>query len=125
MAGRAAGAADGGDDRRRERDARGLAAACEQRAISTAHLATFHAEAGEFDPRTGQGDTFPDYTYGTHAADVEVDTETGQVRVLRYAACHDVGRAINPLRVEGQIQGGAAQGLGYALTEDVRRSRTA
>jgi CO/xanthine dehydrogenase Mo-binding subunit len=96
-----------------------LAAACEQRAISTAHLSTWRGEAGSFDPRTGQGDTFPDYTYGTHAADVEIDTETGQVRVLRYAACHDVGRAINPIRVEGQIQGGAMQGLGYALTEDV------
>jgi CO/xanthine dehydrogenase Mo-binding subunit len=96
-----------------------LAAACERRAISTAHLATWRAQAGAFDPRTGQGDTFPDYTYGTHAADVEVDTETGQVTVLNYTACHDVGRAINPMRVEGQIQGAAMQGLGYALTEDM------
>jgi CO/xanthine dehydrogenase Mo-binding subunit len=96
-----------------------LAAACDKRAISTAHLSTWRAEAGSFDPRTGQGDTFPDYTYGTHASDVEVDTETGQVTVLRYAACHDVGRAINPMRVQGQIQGGAMQGLGYALTEDM------
>ncbi len=96
-----------------------LATACEQRAISTAQLSTWRAVSGSFDPRTGQGGTFPDYTYGTHAAEVEVDTETGQVTVLRYAACHDVGRAINPMRVEGQIQGGAMQGLGYALTEDV------
>jgi CO/xanthine dehydrogenase Mo-binding subunit len=96
-----------------------LAAACDKRSISTAHLSTWRAEAGSFDPRAGQGDTFPDYTYGTHAAEVEVDTETGQVTVLRYAACHDVGRAINPMRVQGQIQGGAMQGLGYALTEDM------
>jgi nicotinate dehydrogenase large molybdopterin subunit len=96
-----------------------LAAACEQRAVSTAHLSTWRAESGSFDPRTGQGSTFPDYTYGAHAADVEVDVHTGQVTVLRYAACHDVGRAINPMRVEGQIQGGAMQGLGYALTEDI------
>src|SRR5262249_47468878 len=96
-----------------------LAAACEQRAVSTAHLSTWLAEVGSFEPRTGQGHTFPDYTYRQHAADVEVDVETGQVTVLRYAACHDVGRAINPMRVEGQIQGGAMQGLGYALTEDV------
>jgi CO/xanthine dehydrogenase Mo-binding subunit len=115
----AAGAADGGEDGAVSVTLAELATACEQRAISTAHLSTWRAEAGSFDPRTGQGDTFPDYTYGTHAADVEVDTETGQVRVLRYAACHDVGRAINPMRVEGQIQGGAMQGLGYALTEDV------
>jgi CO/xanthine dehydrogenase Mo-binding subunit len=96
-----------------------LAAACDRRAISTAHLSTWRAGSGSFDPRAGQGDTFPDYTYGTHAADVEVDGQTGQVTVLRYAACHDVGRAINPMRVEGQIQGGAMQGLGYALTEDL------
>jgi CO/xanthine dehydrogenase Mo-binding subunit len=96
-----------------------LATACGRQSIGTAHLSTWRAESGSFDPRTGQGDTFPDYTYGTHAADVEVDAETGQVRVLRYAACHDVGRAINPMRVEGQIQGGAIQGLGYALTEDL------
>jgi CO/xanthine dehydrogenase Mo-binding subunit len=96
-----------------------LAAACEQRAVSTSHLSVWRAPAGAFDPRTGQGDTFPDYTYGTHAAEVEVDTETGEVTVLRYTACHDVGRAINPMRVEGQIQGAAMQGLGYALTEDV------
>jgi CO/xanthine dehydrogenase Mo-binding subunit len=120
----APGAADGGEGDGGEADGVSvtlaeLAAACEQRAISTAHLSTWRGEAGSFDPRTGQGDTFPDYTYGTHAADVEVDTETGQVRVLRYAACHDVGRAINPMRVEGQIQGGAVQGLGYALTEDM------
>lgn len=97
-----------------------LARACEQRRVSTSHLGTFHAETGEFDPRTGQGKTFPDYTYGTHAVDVEVDTDTGQVRVLRYAACHDVGRAINPQRVQGQIQGGVAQGVGYALSEEIR-----
>jgi CO/xanthine dehydrogenase Mo-binding subunit len=96
-----------------------LAAACERRAISTAHLSTWRGESGSFDPRTKQGSTFPDYTYGAHAADVEVDAQTGQVRVLKYAACHDVGRAINPMRVEGQIQGAAIQGLGYALTEDM------
>ena len=93
---------------------------CERRGVDTAHLATFHAETGEFDPRTGRGKTFPDYTYGTHAVDVAVDPETGAVRILRYVACHDVGRAINPQRVEGQIQGGVAQGVGYALSEEVR-----
>jgi CO/xanthine dehydrogenase Mo-binding subunit len=62
---------------------------------------------------------FPDYTFGAHAAEVEVDTETGEVRVLKYAAAHDVGRAINPQSVEGQIQGGAVMGLGYALMEEV------
>jgi CO/xanthine dehydrogenase Mo-binding subunit len=96
-----------------------LAAACRLRGVPTSHLGTWHAETGAFDPDAGQGASFPDYTFGAHAADVEVDTETGEVRVLAYAAAHDVGRAINPLRVEGQIQGGAYQGLGYALGEEV------
>jgi CO/xanthine dehydrogenase Mo-binding subunit len=96
-----------------------LAGACSERGVSATVLSTWEAETGAFDPRTCQGSTFPDYTYGTHAAEVEIDTETGEVCVLKYAACHDVGRAINPLRVEGQIQGGVMQGLGYALTEDV------
>lgn len=96
-----------------------LVAECDERGVDTSHLALWRATRGTFDPQTGQGDSFPDYTYGCHAADVEVDVETGEVGVLRYAASHDVGRAINPMRVEGQIQGGAMQGLGYALMEDV------
>jgi len=96
-----------------------LVTACRRRGVSCSHLVTWHAETGSFDPAAGQGASFPDYTFGAHAADVEVDMETGQVRVLEYAAAHDVGRAINPLRVEGQIQGGAYQGLGYALGEEI------
>jgi xanthine dehydrogenase molybdenum-binding subunit len=59
------------------------------------------------------------FAYGVAAAfaEVEVDVETGEVKILRLVSSHDVGRAINPMIVEGQILGGAAQGLGYALTE--------
>jgi CO/xanthine dehydrogenase Mo-binding subunit len=53
-------------------------------------------------------------------AEVEVDVETGQVRVLRFVAAQDVGRALNPLAVEGQIQGAVAQGIGWALWEGYR-----
>jgi len=97
-----------------------MVAECGRRGIPAAHLATFHAEqAPPVDLATGQGRTFPDFTYGCHAAEVEVDTETGAVRLLKYAACHDVGQAINPQSVEGQIQGGAVMGIGQALTEEV------
>ncbi len=65
------------------------------------------------------GDTHFAYGYGTQAAEVEVDTETGQVRVLRVIAAHDVGRAINPLGVEGQLEGGVLMGLGFALQEEL------
>ena len=57
------------------------------------------------------------YSYGTHAAIVEVDEETGDVRVLKIIASHDVGRIINRRAVEGQIEGGAVMGVGYALSE--------
>ncbi len=55
-----------------------------------------------------------------HFAEVEVDTETGEVKLLRLVAVHDVGRAINPAVVENQIYGAATQGIGYALTEELR-----
>ena len=64
----------------------------------------------------------PDYTYGAHVVDVEVDTQTGEVRVLNYVACHDVGRAIDVQRVEGQIQGAVAQGIGLRAERGVEVS---
>jgi CO/xanthine dehydrogenase Mo-binding subunit len=66
-----------------------------------------------------EGDVFPDYTFGTHAVDVAVDEETGKVEVLKLVASYDVGRAINRLSVEGQLEGGAIYAMGYGLTEEV------
>lgn len=77
-----------------------------------------------FDPPTspldadGQGIPYAVYGFGAHMAEVVVDTELGTVKVLKITAAHDVGRAINPTLVEGQIEGGAAQGLGLALMEE-------
>ncbi len=56
--------------------------------------------------------------FGVHVVDLEVDTETGKVQILRYTAAQDVGTAIHPAYVEGQLQGGAAQGIGWALNEE-------
>jgi CO/xanthine dehydrogenase Mo-binding subunit len=89
----------------------------------------FSAEA-TFDPPTttldadGQGDPYAVYGFGAHMAEVEVDLALGTVRVLKITAAHDVGRAINPTLVEGQIEGGAAQGLGLALMEEFHPGRT-
>ena len=71
------------------------------------------------DPVTKYGNISPAYVYGVHVAEVEVDTETGEVRVLDYWASHDVGRMINPMLLEGQVQGGVCQGIGWALTEEM------
>jgi len=71
------------------------------------------------DKRTYKGNISATYGFGAQMAEVEVDTETGQVRVLRLVCAHDIGKAINPMAVEGQIEGGAQMGLGYALTEEL------
>ena len=72
------------------------------------------------DKATYKGNISATYGFGAQMAEVEVDTETGHVRVLRLACANDVGRAINPMAVEGQMEGGAQMGLGYALCEEVQ-----
>jgi CO/xanthine dehydrogenase Mo-binding subunit/aerobic-type carbon monoxide dehydrogenase small subunit (CoxS/CutS family) len=85
---------------------------------------------GSFDPPTrpldadGQGVPYATYAFAAQIAVVEVDIELGITRVLRLVAAHDVGRAINPTQVEGQIQGGAVQGLGLALMEEYVPGKT-
>ena len=85
---------------------------------------------GDFNPPTvpldanGQGIPYATYGFAAQTAEVEVDIETGTVRVLQIHAAHDVGRAINPTQVEGQIHGGIAQGLGLALMEEYISGRT-
>ncbi len=85
---------------------------------------------GHFDPDTtaldadGQGVPYQTYAFGAQIAEVDVDPALGTVKVRRIVAAHDVGRAINPTQVEGQIQGGIAQGLGFALMEAYVPGRT-
>ncbi len=66
-----------------------------------------------------KGNNSVTYTFGAHGVKVKVDKETGQVEVLAYVAAHDVGRAINPMLIEGQVYGGVLMGIGYALKEQV------
>jgi aldehyde oxidoreductase len=81
-------------------------------------------EESTFDPPTspldenGQGKPYAVFGFGAHLAEIEIDTELGTVQVRKITAAHDVGRAINPTLIEGQIEGGAAQGLGHALMEE-------
>jgi len=96
---------------------------CAAEGIALSELSQFNAPFTEgLDPETGQGDIWPDFTFGAQAVEVAVDTETGEITLLKSAACHDIGRAINPAAVHGQIAGGSHQGLGYALMEEFELS---
>jgi len=83
-----------------------------------------------YDPPTvplgpkGQGRPYAVYGYGAQIVELDVDTKLGTVKLVRITAAHDVGRAINPLLAEGQIEGGIAQGIGMALMEDYVPGRT-
>src|SRR5215470_16228750 len=103
-----------------EMDLREALVTCRPRNVPIEALGTFFGPKGKPVVRDLRADrVFPDFTFGTHLCDVEVDLDTGKVRVLRYVAAHDVGRAINPRSVEGQISGAVVQGLGMALLEEV------
>jgi xanthine dehydrogenase molybdenum-binding subunit len=84
------------------------------------HPDVFHAGDNVIVTKTTYGVPTFIPPYGTAFAEVEVDTETGEVRVLKMVAASDVGRAINPKSVEGQLEGGMQMGIGYALTEELR-----
>ncbi len=79
---------------------------------------SFDPETTRLDPETGQGAPYATYAFATHLAEVEVDTETGKVKVNRVIASHDVGKAIHSQNVMGQIMGGVAMGTGFALMEE-------
>ncbi|MFG2575133.1 xanthine dehydrogenase family protein molybdopterin-binding subunit [Streptomyces sp. NPDC048481] len=78
-----------------------------------------HRPTEPFDLRTGQGNGHVQYSFAAHRAVVEVDTELGLVKVIELACAQDVGKALNPLSVIGQIQGGTTQGLGVAVMEEI------
>jgi CO/xanthine dehydrogenase Mo-binding subunit len=77
--------------------------------------ATHHLDA-----ETGQSDAHMQFAFAAHRAVVDVDTELGLVKVVELATAQDVGKAINPLAVQGQLEGGAAQGLGLAVMEEIQ-----
>ena len=83
---------------------------------------TFNPPTSPLD-ENGQGNPYAVYGFGAHLAEIEVDMELGTVKVVNLVAAHDVGRAINPTLIEGQIEGGVAQGLGLALMEEFTPGR--
>jgi len=79
-----------------------------------------HRPTHPIDPETGQGFAHVQYAYAAHRAVVDVDTDLGLVKVIELACTQDVGKAVNPQAVEGQIHGGSAQGLGLAIMEEIQ-----
>ncbi|MFC1850156.1 xanthine dehydrogenase family protein molybdopterin-binding subunit [candidate division CSSED10-310 bacterium] len=92
---------------------------CFQRREQMSNKGWYISPETTWNPETGQGDAYIVYSYATIVAEVEVDVETGEVTVLKLFSAHDMGKAINPQQVEGQIEGGAIQGFSYALMEDI------
>jgi CO/xanthine dehydrogenase Mo-binding subunit len=100
-----------------------MAEAVEQvkkRGVVAVGSASFTAQHTGLSPEDGSGTPWQAYVFGCQVAEVEVDTSTGEVQVLGVWAAHDVGRAVNPRGVEGQIEGGIVQALGQGLMEDYR-----
>lgn len=93
---------------------------CKGRGVVPVGSGSFTADHTGLDPEDGSGRPWQAYVYGAQVAEVEVDTATGEVQVLGIWAAHDVGRAVNPAGVEGQIEGGIVQALGQALMEDYK-----
>lgn len=92
---------------------------CRSEGVLTLGHGSFDPVTTKLDSETGQGIPYATYAFATQVAEVEVDTETGIVEVKKIVAAHDVGKAINPQSVEGQIEGGCSMGIGYALLEEV------
>lgn len=92
---------------------------CYQNGLTPAANGTFLAPQLDWNEKTGQGEAYYSYTYSCHMAEVEVDTETGLVELVKMVGSHDMGRAVNPLCVEGQIYGGTVMGAGMAMLEDL------
>ena len=96
-----------------------LAEKVKERGDSLKAEASFFPHTDKPDPKTGQGEKlYVAYTFVTQIVDVEVDTDTGVVEVLKVYTAADIGKAINPKNVEGQIEGGTVQGIGMALMEE-------
>ena len=81
-------------------------------------------ETAPLDPETGQGPSFEVQVFSIQMAEVEVDTSTGEVRVVRLTSAADPGRVIHPINVEGQLEGGMDMGAGFALREEYVAGKT-
>lgn len=109
--------------RKRVSNARLASLECDDEGYVLTAVETFDPPSKPLD-ENGQGDPYPVFGYGAQLVELTVDTALGTVKLCEIVAAHDVGRAINPILVEGQIEGGIAQGIGLALMEEYIPGRT-
>lgn len=83
----------------------------------------FKADTSQVNLQTGQGDPYWPYSFGAQRVTVEVDDETGKVDIVEIVAVNDAGKVVNPILAEGQVQGGCAMGIGYAIMEEVELNK--
>lgn len=83
----------------------------------------FKADTSQVNLETGQGDPYWPYSFGAQRVTVEVDDETGKVDIIEIVAVNDAGKVVNPILAEGQVQGGCAMGIGYAIMEEVELNK--
>lgn len=81
---------------------------------------TFYDPPNEMLDKEMKGNLSCTYAFGTCGVEVEVDEETGEIEITKYIAAHDIGKALNPMLLEGQVHGGAVMGVGYALSEEMK-----
>ena len=96
-----------------------IASACWLRNLDPAVEGWAQTEPVSWDPDTGLGDAYPVYAYATHVSEIEVDIVTGESQVVDFVAVHDSGTVLNQALAVGQVQGGVAQGIGFALMEEI------
>jgi nicotinate dehydrogenase medium molybdopterin subunit len=94
-----------------------------KRNIETKVEGYFKADTSQVNLETGQGDPYWPYSFGAQRVTVEVDDETGKVDIIDIVAVNDAGKIVNPILAEGQVQGGCAMGLGYAIMEEVELNK--
>lgn len=96
-----------------------VAALLHARRLNPVAVGWYRSEPREYDAETGQGQAYMFYSFGAHATRVRVDTWTGKVDVVSITAIHDVGRIIHQTAIEGQVEGGAVQAMGWACMESL------
>lgn len=103
---------------------REIAVFCQRQGVPLEYHGVFDTNTTPLDPETGAGQPFDAYCYGAQLAEVEVNKETGKVKLIRLTAAHDVGKALHPLNVTGQLEGAAVMGMGMALMEEYTPVKT-